>query len=205
MSRCHRKQCLDTPSDPNTLGSERPHNSVVSFRRSMRHTLDLRCDCKGRTPLRAGAASAADQIEARNRAECGHSPGSKRQTAQEHFRDAVTQLCLRTVSLALCVPLEHLAAANRCKADIALARQVAMYLAHTQFSLAMTEIGLAMGRDRTTVSHACNLVEDRRDDDDFDLMLTQLEDLLSQAVRAIEAKEAGLAQEAEVVRVGAEG
>ncbi|MEO0546345.1 MAG: helix-turn-helix domain-containing protein [Pseudomonadota bacterium] len=109
-------------------------------------------------------------------------------THETDFRTAATQLCLRTVSLALCVPLKQLEAANRCKADIALARQIAMYLAHTQFSMAMTEVGLAFGRDRTTVSHACSLVEDKRDEETFDLTITQLEALLGEAVNAIEAR-----------------
>jgi len=108
--------------------------------------------------------------------------------AQESYRDAAAQLCLKTVALALCVPLSQLVAANRCKADIALARQIAMYLAHTQFSMAMTEVGLAFGRDRTTVSHACRVVEDKRDEDVFDLTINQLEGLLGEAVIAIEAR-----------------
>ena len=32
----------------------------------------------------------------------------------------------------------------------------------------MSEIGAAFGRDRTTVGHACNVVEDRRDDAAFE-------------------------------------
>ncbi|MEM1039786.1 MAG: helix-turn-helix domain-containing protein [Pseudomonadota bacterium] len=136
-----------------------------------------------------------------NSVHCGHHRGFTKETGFERgtkhashpcdetdYRTAATQLCLRTVSLALCVPLKQLEAANRCKADIALARQIAMYLAHTQFSMAMTEVGLAFGRDRTTVSHACSLVEDKRDDETFDLTITQLEALLGEAVNAIEAR-----------------
>ena len=107
---------------------------------------------------------------------------------RDHYRDAAAQLCLKTVAMALCVPFDQLVAANRCKADIALARQIAMYLVHTQFSIAMSEVGLAFRRDRTTVSHACRLVEDKRDDDVFDLMIGQLEGLLGEAVNAIEAR-----------------
>ena len=57
----------------------------------------------------------------------------------------------------------------------AFARQIAMYLAHVGFGLSMAEIGRAFGRDRTTVVHACHLIEDRRDDIRFDLMLDHLE------------------------------
>ena len=57
----------------------------------------------------------------------------------------------------------------------AFARQIAMYLAHVGFGLSMAEVGKAFGRDRTTVVHACHLIEDRRDDVRFDQMLDHLE------------------------------
>ncbi len=102
------------------------------------------------------------------------------------YRDAVCGLCEKTVSLVLNVPLAGLQARNRCKADVALARQVAMYLCHTTFSLLMTEVGLHFRRDRTTVAHACALVEDKRDDFAFDVLICQLEALLNDARCAIE-------------------
>jgi hypothetical protein len=57
----------------------------------------------------------------------------------------------------------------------AFARQIAMYLAHVGFGLSMAEVGRAFGRDRTTVVHACHLIEDRRDEVHFDQMLDHLE------------------------------
>lgn len=57
----------------------------------------------------------------------------------------------------------------------AFARQIAMYLAHVGFGLSMAEIGRAFGRDRTTVVHACHLIEDRRDEVRFDQLLDHLE------------------------------
>jgi len=57
----------------------------------------------------------------------------------------------------------------------AFARQIAMYLAHVGFGLSMAEVAKAFGRDRTTVVHACHLIEDRRDDSRFDVMLDHLE------------------------------
>jgi chromosomal replication initiation ATPase DnaA len=65
--------------------------------------------------------------------------------------------------------------ASRGRAKVALARQTAMYLAHVSFSLSLTDVGTLFERDRTTVRHACNLIEDRRDDVDFDLVLELLE------------------------------
>ncbi|GAB1715659.1 MAG: hypothetical protein NTAFB05_07010 [Nitrobacter sp.] len=59
----------------------------------------------------------------------------------------------------------------------AYARQVAMYLAHVGFALSFEAIGRAFDRDRTTVSHACRVVEDSRDDEKLDRRLTSLETL----------------------------
>jgi len=97
------------------------------------------------------------------------------------YRDCVGELCERTVSLALDVPLARLQSKTRLNADVALARQVAMYLCNTIFSIPYTEVGLHFQRDRTTVTHACKLVEDKRDDMAFDVMVCQLEALLTAA------------------------
>lgn len=66
-------------------------------------------------------------------------------------------------------------APTRSRARTALARQVAVYLAHVIGSKTYTEIGEVFGRDRTTAAHACRVVEDHRDDPCFDRMLEQLE------------------------------
>ena len=57
----------------------------------------------------------------------------------------------------------------------AFARQVAMYLAHIGFELSLETISRVFGRDRTTVSHACHVVEDGRDDIWLDCRLEALE------------------------------
>lgn len=65
--------------------------------------------------------------------------------------------------------------ATRGRAHVALARQVAMYLAHVGCGLSLTETGRLFARDRTTVAHACGVIEDRRDDPIFDRVLDLLE------------------------------
>lgn len=70
---------------------------------------------------------------------------------------------------------------SRCRAETARARQLAMYLAHVVLGQSLTSIGIAFGRDRTTVSHACALIEDLRDDPIFDEEVTRLEFMLEQA------------------------
>ncbi len=64
---------------------------------------------------------------------------------------------------------------TRGRSRVAFARQVAMYLAHVAFGLTLTTVGRAFRRDRTTVSHACALVEDARDDPEIDRTLELLE------------------------------
>ena len=44
---------------------------------------------------------------------------------------------------------------TRGERRIANARQVAMYIAHVNCGLSLTDVGRQFGRDRTTVAHAC--------------------------------------------------
>ena len=76
------------------------------------------------------------------------------------------------------IPIRLLVHVSRCQADTARARQTAMYLAHIAKGISLTAIGEAFGRDRTTVSYACSLIEDLRDDRQFDEELDRLEALL---------------------------
>ena len=50
--------------------------------------------------------------------------------------------------------------------------------------LNMADIGRGFGRDRTTVVHACHLVEDLRDDEEFDRMVALTERVALAAFRA---------------------
>ena len=54
-------------------------------------------------------------------------------------------------------------------------RQIVMYLAHVALGLSFGEIAELLGRDRTSVVHACRIIEDQRDDRAFDVLLEQLE------------------------------
>lgn len=66
------------------------------------------------------------------------------------------------------VPIRLLTHKSRSRQAAARARQLAMYLSHVVLGRSLTEIGEAFGRDRTTVSYACALIEDLRDDPRFD-------------------------------------
>ena len=92
----------------------------------------------------------------------------------------------QAVSRVFRVSVGELRLVTRGRAKVALARQVAMYLAHVVFGLSLTEVGRLFERDRTTVSYACGVVEDRRDDHSFDGALDFLEQIVvSWAVRSL--------------------
>ena len=77
---------------------------------------------------------------------------------------------------------------SRGRAQVALARQVAMYLHHVILARTLTDIAREFGRDRTTVAHACRLVEDRRDEPEFDTMIGGLETALQVGLAALPAR-----------------
>lgn len=73
------------------------------------------------------------------------------------------------------VPIRLLMHPSRCRSDTARARQLAMYLCHVAVGRSLQAVGEIFGRDRTTVSHACALIEDMRDDRAFDATVAALE------------------------------
>jgi hypothetical protein len=73
------------------------------------------------------------------------------------------------------VDMDLVRLSTRGRAPVALARQVAMYLAHDACGVSLTEAGELFKRDRTTAAHACQVVEARRADPAFDRAITLLE------------------------------
>jgi len=67
--------------------------------------------------------------------------------------------------------------------DAMRVRQIAMYVAHVTLRINMRDIGIGFQRDRTTVLHACNTVEDWRDDSDVDRMVGFAERLAAAAFK----------------------
>lgn len=64
---------------------------------------------------------------------------------------------------------------TRGNAQTALARQLAMYLAHVGFEMSLAQTAIAFGRDRSTVAYACHRIEDLREDEAFDRWVAELE------------------------------
>ena len=86
------------------------------------------------------------------------------------------------------VPLIAMRSRLRGGRRVALARQMAMYLAHVGFGLNLTRVGISFGRDRTTVRHACALIEDRRDDVRLECGLNALEVALLAMMNRLEGQ-----------------
>lgn len=88
---------------------------------------------------------------------------------------AAARLAEVVTAAAAHIPCHRLRQRQRGRRPAAEARQIAMYLAHIVFGLSYTRVGICFGRDRTTVRHACALIEDRRDDPARDMALSALE------------------------------
>jgi len=95
-------------------------------------------------------------------------------------RNSVTpeRLCglvLAMTATAFALPVRELRARSRRSANVAFARQCAMYLAHVGYGLPYAAIGAGFGRDRTTAARACRKVEECRDDPVIDALMGALE------------------------------
>lgn len=64
---------------------------------------------------------------------------------------------------------------------VAFARQVAMYLASVGFGMSLGRVARAFGRDRSTVRHACRMMEERRENPSFDRWMEALEASVARA------------------------
>lgn len=77
---------------------------------------------------------------------------------------------------------------GRSRLEVSRVRQIAMYVSHVILGLNMTDIGNGFGRDRTTVMHACHVVEDMRDDEEFDAIVSFFERVAGAALKYREAE-----------------
>ena len=79
---------------------------------------------------------------------------------------------------------KELRRSGRTSLAVSRVRQIAMYVAHVVLHLSMQDVGRGFGRDRTTVLHACHLVEDLRDDPEFDRTVVMTERVAVAALRS---------------------
>lgn len=92
----------------------------------------------------------------------------------QHDHNAAA-LVAEVVALATGVPANDIQARGRRQIDVVQARRIAMYLAYVIFQWPLERVGAAFGRDRTTAGAACRVVEDLRDDPEFDARVERLE------------------------------
>lgn len=82
------------------------------------------------------------------------------------------------VGYALGVPEVDVRSRTRRGRTAAHARHVAMYLSYAALGMSLARVAAAFRRDRSTIAHACRIVEDRREDPDYDKWISQLEEVL---------------------------
>lgn len=86
------------------------------------------------------------------------------------------------------------------QASVAFARQLAMYLCHVVGDMSLRDVALEFERDRTTVSHACHAIEDRRECPIFDRQVEHLERELRDLVRTMVEGDVGPGRGREIKR-----
>ena len=92
---------------------------------------------------------------------------------------ARARLIVAEVSAEFSVPEAGIFGAQKGKSEISYGRQIAMYLMHCILGTTKSRIAQVFGRHFSTVSHACKLIEEHRDDPVLDQKLIGLENRLS--------------------------
>lgn len=82
----------------------------------------------------------------------------------------------RFAAEAVQVPFEALIHEGRRDRRCSSARALAMYLAHVGLGLSMSRVARDFGRHRSTVAHACRMIEERREVAGWDDHVAALED-----------------------------
>jgi Bacterial dnaA protein helix-turn-helix len=126
----------------------------------------------------AGSWQSPDLLAERDIGSTGNPPSTLTlppEATADSESQALRQNIERAVAISFNVAPELLSFPSRGRASVCQARQVSMYLTHVCFSLSLTQVGQLFDRDRTTVAHACEVTEQRRDDVAFDAFLSRVE------------------------------
>ncbi len=132
-------------------------------------------------------AEAVWQTEPPSRSESALPAQRSDDTPRSHRGERIMEVC--EGMLDICAALfnvsgRELRQTGRATAEVSRVRQIAMYVTHVSLGIAMHEVGRCFARDRTTVRHAVHLVEDLRDDPDFDRIVMTTERVATAAFRA---------------------
>ena len=90
------------------------------------------------------------------------------------------------VAAARRVSLRDLLHGGRHQGNVALSRQLAMYLVHVLLRRTQEEVGFLFTRSRTTVGYACRNIEMMRDDPLLEAEIERIEGQCRQRVRPLE-------------------
>lgn len=94
--------------------------------------------------------------------------------------DEVREICegmQDILSACFSMPGKEIRSQERCRNEVSRVRQIGMYVAHVVVGLTMLEVGRGFQRDRSTVAHACHVIEDLRDDPAFERIIHMVERL----------------------------
>lgn len=105
-------------------------------------------------------------------------PAGHRPPSGDNGPERACRLAAGVIAARIGVDLELLLSGSRSRATVAQARQLAMYVANVALGLPQSDVARGFGRDRSTVAHACQRVEDRRDDPAFDEEVGHLEGIV---------------------------
>lgn len=94
---------------------------------------------------------------------------------------ARARLVMAAVTLEFGVPNVEVYSPTKGNSRSSFARQIGMYLTHIVYEINLSRVARAYSRDRSTVSHACRVVEEYRDDPIIDEKLDRLEAFLVSA------------------------
>lgn len=119
-----------------------------------------------------GRKSGAKCLYAAMSNELAHMDETYYSTCEAHER--VLHSAIACTSQSQSVGSTYILWPTRGTTPMAGARGIAMYLVHVEASYTLTQTGVLFGRDRTTVAHACSIVEDKRDDVLFDEAMDDL-------------------------------
>ncbi len=113
--------------------------------------------------------------------------GEKEPAASE-LSQRIALEAMEITSEACNIRLSDMKTSSRQRAAVAFARQLAMYLCHVVGQLPMSEISIIFRRDRTTVSYACHIIEDRRDSAFFNAQIEFMETAMRERMQIIFAQ-----------------
>lgn len=94
---------------------------------------------------------------------------------------ARARLVVSAVAMEFSVPEFVLTSRLKGTSQVSYARQIAMYLMRCVYGSTKQRIADVFERHYTTVSHACRLIEEQREDPVLDAKLLNLENFLCQA------------------------